>query len=352
MTRSFRFGPVVAGLSLLAALLPGGSVAHAEPSAADRESARALMKEGDAAAEKKEWAVARKAYGEAHRLMGLPSTGRELSRAEEALGHFLEAKDACEMVARSKPSAGEPAPFEAARKECQGVVAALDKRIATLRIEVKGAGADASKIGLDGASIPGPSTLRRANPGEHEVTATNAAGAVVKQVVKVGDGETKDVVLDLANATGAAAPLTAPSPSTSAVGSASTAPPPAAPPPAAPPPAPSSHTTAYVMLGVGGAALVAGGVFGALALSDYGKAKDACPTKVGCSPSAIDSRDAAGTKAWIANGGLGLGVVLGAVGTYLLVSGPSQPTTARAWKLEPAVSVTTAGANASVGGTF
>lgn len=351
MTRELRLRPVALGLPLLGFLVLAAGSAHAEPSAADRESARALMKEGDAAAGKKDWATARRAYAEAHRIMGLPSTGRELSRAEEGLGHFLEAKDACEIVARSKPAAGEPGAFEAARKECQGVVAALDKRIATLRIQVKGNGAEAAKISLDGNTFPGPTALRRANPGDHELTATSADGAVVKQAVKVGDGETKDVTLDLAGAAKTDGPPPVAPPPTAPPPAATQEPPPSPPPPLPPEPA-KSNTTGFVLLGVGGAALVAGGVFGALALSDYGKADDACPSRKGCSSAAIDSRDAAGTKAWVANGGIGVGVVLGAVGTYLLVSGPPAPKTAKARFLTPSFNVTPSGGSATLGGSF
>jgi hypothetical protein len=352
----FRAVPAASALGLLAALPFWVSPASAEPSAADRESARALMKEGDAAVAAKNWTTARRAFAEAHRLMKLPSTGRELARAEEGLGHFLEAKDVCETVARTPQIPGEPAPFETARKECVEVAAALDKRIATVRLTVQGPGADSVKITLDGATFPGPNALRRANPGDHEVSALATTGATAKQTVKLVDGETKDITLTLVPvAPVATAPPTATAPPP-LVEPAPTAPP-IAPPPPAPPP--ESHTTAYVLLGVGGAALVTGGVFGALALSDYGKANDACPTHKGCSPDVIDRRDSAGTKAWVANGGVGLGVLLGAVGTYLLVSGPSPSSTAahtpapsRSRFFNPSVMFTRSGASASLGGTF
>lgn len=320
------------------------------------------MKEGDTAVASKDWATARRAYGEAHRLMKLPSTGRELARAEEGLGHFLEAKDICETVSRSPKSAGEPAPFEVARQECVAVVASLDKRIATVRIAVEGPGADSAKITLDGATFPGPSALRRANPGDHEIAAATASGATAKQTVKLLDGETRDVKLTLQPA---ATPVEVPPPAATTPATATPPPPPAASSPS-PPPSPSApaatsgNTTAYVLLGVGGAALVTGGVFGALALSDYGKADDACPTHKGCSADAIDSRDAAGTKAWVANGGVGLGLVLGAVGTYLLVSGPSSSGSSSARvsppsrfsASAPSLLLTPSGAAASFGGSF
>jgi cell division septation protein DedD len=351
-----RAAPVGWALSLLASAPLWVSPAAAEPTAADRESARALMKEGDAAVASQDWTTARRAYAEAHRLMKLPSTGRELARAEEALGHFLEAKDVCETVARTPKTPGEPAPFEVARTECVAVVAALDKRIATVRIAVQGPGADSVKISLDGATFPGPNALRRANPGEHELSAVASAGGTARQVVQLLDGETKDVTLTLVPP---AAPVAVPPPAgtTTAAPTAPTAAPPPTPPTSTASPS-GGNTTAYVLLGVGGAALVTGGVFGALALSDYGKADDACPTHKGCSASAIDSRDAAGTKAWVANGGIGLGVLLGAVGTYLLVSGPSAPATSAARSkepsrfLNPSVMFTRSGAGASVGGTF
>src|SRR5262249_1001249 len=67
------------------------SPAYAEPSAADRETARSLMNEGDAKFDAKNYAQALKAYQGAHAIMGLPSTGYAVARTQAALGQLVEA---------------------------------------------------------------------------------------------------------------------------------------------------------------------------------------------------------------------------------------------------------------------
>jgi hypothetical protein len=85
---------------------------------------------------------------------------------------------------------------------------------------------------------------------------------------------------------------------------------------------------------VGGAGVVAlgvGAVFGLMAKSAYDDAESECPSHSGCSPSALDARDKADTRATISNVGIGIGLVGIGVGVVLLVThddGPS-PVVAR-----------------------
>ena len=326
-----------------------GAAAWAEPTAADRESARAVMKEGDAAMAKKDFAAARRAYAEAHRLVNVPTTGRELARAEEALGNFLEAKDVCGQVTRLAPAPGEPPLFDAARKECAGIVAALDKRLATLRIAIRAPSVESVKITLDGVPVQGPTATRRVNPGPHEIAASGPGLAPQKRSVSTTGGETKDILIDLEPEVGAALPPAASSAAPlGSVAPISTAPPAGPPPPAEV--APRSNTAAYVLLGVGGAAILVGSVAGVLALSDNTKAQDACPTRKGCSPDAIDRQGSATTKAWIANGGIGGGLILGGIGVVLLLTRPSAPATAIHRYYIP--TLLPGGAGAVMGGSF
>jgi len=89
-------------------------------------------------------------------------------------------------------------------------------------------------------------------------------------------------------------------------------------------------------------ALGVGATFGFMALSAYKSAEDACPTKAGCSPDAMDQRDKAGTRANIANVGIGLGIVgIGTAAVLLLTSSSSAPAQekaqSRGFRLEPLV---------------
>jgi hypothetical protein len=103
------------------------------------------------------------------------------------------------------------------------------------------------------------------------------------------------------------------------------------PPPAGPPHV--SHVRSYVLLGVGGASLLVGTIFGLMAVSTKNDIFDSSPT--------YGQADAVRTQTLVADVGLGLGVVLVASGTaFLLVDRtPKQATTAPAGvahlRLEP-----------------
>jgi hypothetical protein len=94
--------------------------------------------------------------------------------------------------------------------------------------------------------------------------------------------------------------------------------------PPRPAPPPADRTWAYVALGAGGAGLVTFVTFGALNQSVYSDLKDACPN-MHCPVDRQDDIDKGRRYQVLANVGLGLAVVGGAVGTFLLLNGESSP---------------------------
>jgi hypothetical protein len=103
----------------------------------------------------------------------------------------------------------------------------------------------------------------------------------------------------------------------------------------------------YVVGGLGIAALGVGSVFGVMALSNYSKAEEQCSSgRCPDRPKAVDTVDRANTQAWVANAGLGLGLVGVAVGSYLVFFSPSPKSSASA---RPAVGVTLAPGAAGLG---
>jgi tetratricopeptide (TPR) repeat protein len=92
-------------------------------------------------------------------------------------------------------------------------------------------------------------------------------------------------------------------------------------------PARARPLVGYVVGGAGIAALGVGATFGLMALSSHSKAEDGCPDHVGCSKSALDDRDKAGTQALVANIGIGAGLVGVGVGAYLIFFSASKPKT-------------------------
>ncbi len=124
--------------------------------------------------------------------------------------------------------------------------------------------------------------------------------------------------------------------------------------PAAPPPQPALVTTpvpapeqpvapqddggrrtfGFVALGIGGAGLVTGTIFGVLAIDGKNQA-----AKLGdsgscvgnrCTPAVLDKESNARTMGWVSTAGFGLGIVGAGVGTWLLLtSGGKEPATVK-----------------------
>jgi tetratricopeptide (TPR) repeat protein len=118
-----RFLPAALALTLCATL------AHADPSAADKQRARALMDRGDLLFEAKSYEEALDAYERADQIMHVPTTGIEVARAHAALGHFARARAVALEVARSPKTPGEPAVFDEARAEAAKLAGELADKV-------------------------------------------------------------------------------------------------------------------------------------------------------------------------------------------------------------------------------
>jgi hypothetical protein len=78
----------------------------------------------------------------------------------------------------------------------------------------------------------------------------------------------------------------------------------------------------YIVGGSGIALMGVGAVFGVRALSKRSESDNYCPADDRCTPEGVALNDEAKTSAWIANIGVGLGLVGVGVGTYLILSAP------------------------------
>src|SRR5262245_1107365 len=83
-----------------AALLSPAAALAAEPSAADRETARTLVIDGRKKFGAGDYEGARKAFQAAHEIMGVPTTALDLAKALEKLGKLVEARTVALEVAR------------------------------------------------------------------------------------------------------------------------------------------------------------------------------------------------------------------------------------------------------------
>jgi hypothetical protein len=190
-----------------AAILSFASTAFAEPSLADRETARSLMDEGDRKRDAGDLEGALKSYEAADAIMHVPTTGIEVARTQIALGMLLEARETLGRILRSPVKPNEPAPFTAARKAADALNAELAPRIPAIQVVIQHADQGQAQISIDNEQIPpaASSVPRKVNPGAHVVLVK--VGSAEKQVdVTVAERETKTVTVDFADVVSAETP--------------------------------------------------------------------------------------------------------------------------------------------------
>jgi len=305
-------------LAATLALSSTASVAYADPSAADKETARSMMNEGRAARDKGDLKGAVKAFAAADSLMHVPTTGLELAKAQVAVGQLVEARDTALRITRIPVKDGEPAPFKAARDAAATLNDELVGRIPSLTVNVKNVPDGMTPtVTIDGADVPAEvlGHPRKVNPGHH-VIAAKAGTADGKQEIDVAEKETKDVSIEL--------------PAQSA----------APPPPAgdetkpggdqAPESTGSSGNKLLIFGGFGlaGAGIIAGSVTGLLAMSKASSVKNSgqCQGNV-CNPaedSDLSSGKSMATISTVSFIVAGVGAAIGVVG-FFVGGGDSAP---------------------------
>ncbi|UQA58949.1 PEGA domain-containing protein [Polyangium aurulentum] len=196
-----------------AAIVVAPSAALAQPSSADKETARNLMKEGDAKFAAKDYAGALKAYQAAHAIMQVPSTGLPLAKTQIERGLLVEARDTLLQVSRHPKEANEPAAYAKAREEAAQLAQKIAPRIPSLVIVIEGASADEAAVAVDGSAVPAAAlgSPRKVNPGSHTITASATGYRDASATLDVKEGENEKVTLKLVS-TGGSAPALAPTP--------------------------------------------------------------------------------------------------------------------------------------------
>ncbi|WP_394848195.1 hypothetical protein LZC95_12100 [Pendulispora brunnea] len=280
-------------------------------SAMERETARQLMHEGYALQAKGQHAAALEDFRRAHAIMNVPTTGIEVGRELAALGKVVEARDVLWRVARMKDAPEDPAVYRTAKEEARKLTESLAQRLASLRIVPKGSG---YRISVDGTELSeaviGVST--KVDPGEH-VIIVQRDGRRAEVRVSVGEGEVRDVPVEIEGA-----PAAPPSPA-----------------PATPVPdvkeSRSTGPSAWFWAGVvgTGAAVVVGGVTGGLALARKSDASQHCQGDR-CLPAAQDALDSSRTFASISTAAFITGGVLAlATGVLFFIEKGDKKTSAQ-----------------------
>jgi hypothetical protein len=307
--------------------------ASADPTAADKETARALMDEADKKFEAKDFAGALKGYLAADALMNVPTTAIEVAHAQIASGQLVEARETTIRISRMPKGAKEPAAFTKARAEADALGADLAGRIPSIKITVEGlsAGAAAS-VTVDGAEVPDAALglPRKIDPGVHVVAASSPGVAPVRKSITVAERQELPVVLTF----GAAAAGETRSGAEATIGSSK-----------------SRSIVPWIAFGAGAVGLGVGVVTGIVSLSKASSAKALCPTDVTCKPAAQPDIDSSKTFALVSDVGFGVAIAGAAVGVVtLLVLKPSRPATTGAASFY--ITPSPGGASAGVGGAF
>lgn len=173
-------------------------IAHADPSAAVRETARSLMDRGHERMKKNETAAALADFQGADALVGVPPTGVAVGQALEQLGRLVEARDKYLSVSRVPLKPSDPAQFRAAQALADKLQTALAARIPSIQFDVSGLPATVvPTVKLDGELVLATTlTLpQKVDPGKHRVTGNATGYTDISIELAVAEVETKTAAL-------------------------------------------------------------------------------------------------------------------------------------------------------------
>lgn len=268
---------------LAAATLFSFSPSISAQSDEQRAAARQLATDGAAAFKQARWKEAVDLFSRAESLQHAPPHLLYLARAHEKLGELVKAREAYLKITRETLPPNAPQAFRDALASAEEELQKVEPRIASLTLSVQvPEGTKDAEVFIDGAAVPSAlvGVSRPIDPGEHKVEARALGFLPRGEIVKLGEGERKSVVLALAPDPDARpAPSEAPAPTEMAA------------PPSSPESAPSAAISldplppvsstssgkgmligSYVAYGVGAVGLGLGTFF---AISSAGKSSDA-----------------------------------------------------------------------------
>lgn len=175
--------------------LAGGPAAKGDP----RVAARALAERGHELYEAGKYAEAIDVLQQAEKLFHAPTLVLALARAHVGAGKLLEARALLQGLVAEKLGPSSPRAFVEARRSGLEELTALEARIPTVTIRVRGAGS-AFRVSLDGAELADwhPSRAVAQNPGAHEVAVSTAGKPAVTRSFDLAPGARLGVDIDLA----------------------------------------------------------------------------------------------------------------------------------------------------------
>ncbi len=293
--------------------------AHAEPTSAEKESARELLREGQELRDKGDLKGALQKLTQAHAFATTPITTLELARTHAELKHFVQARDLALSVARIPIGASESAQTQTARREAAELAEQVRPRIATLRLTFPGLPASAElTLLVDGDEITGAAARAplRLDPGSHVIVARPKNGAEQRLEITLDESQTKDASIPLEVTEPPTTPVIAPTS------------PPNDTRPSNADPSPSTGTSPLVYAGFGVA--IAGGALGTITgLMALSKADTSECVGTSCTSAGISDIESGRTLALVSTISFAVGLAGVGVGVYGLTFGAPKATAVR-----------------------
>lgn len=348
--RAHRAAVTAVALAVATSALIGAAPAHAQTDE-ERAGARAAAMEGVRAFQDQRWTEAIDYFNKAESLIHAPTHLLYLARAYTQTGQLVKAREAYVKLVKEQLPPNAPQAFQDAQRDGAGELAAIEKRLPSVRVLVQGASNNVTAtqdevpfpsvlIGVPRPVDPGKYAFRAFAPGLASDTVTVDLAEGQREVVTLVLKPSNEAVVGAANGTDAGAPQ---APLHRDEGASS---------PARPGGGSSAMTLGgYVGLGVGVLGLGAGTVF---AIVSHGKRADGdelCPGGL-CRVSdkseleALDSQ--ASLMGQLAIAGFAVGAAGVATGVTLLLLGRETPSPAKVGSVTPWVGYGSAG----VAGTF
>ncbi len=301
------------------------------PTKTERDNARAAYKRGEEKFAAGDFAAAADAFKEANSILPAPQATYRLALSLDKAGKTAEALTVYQQFLEAPPEkmAEQKAAAEARVKELS---------VGTVKLTSTPPGAT---VTVDGKPAAGPTPLTLTlPPGAHSIVLSSSNFEPATRDLTIAAGASTDVAVELK----AVAPPPAASATASAMPMSSSLAPPVATGATQEPPVkeepPPSKVPAYVTLGLAGAGVVVGTIFGIKALSSKSDF-DSNPT--------TSRADDTERNALIADMAFGVALTLGITGTVLLLSNnrkPDAPKAATGLRLFPILTPQTQGAGA------
>ncbi|WP_438020999.1 hypothetical protein WMF18_18865 [Sorangium sp. So ce315] len=186
--------PFAAALFLL---LPTGEVRA--QSDQDRAAARSLATQGAEAFTSGRFDEAIDLLGRAEALVHAPTHLLLIARAQTRLGRLVAAKETYLKILREELPPTAPAPFKRAQQDAREELAAVEPRIASLRIALEGAAGRKIGVKLDGQPVADAllGVHRPIDPGNHVVVVSPPGLAPIEQTIALADGERKEMKIPI-----------------------------------------------------------------------------------------------------------------------------------------------------------